>query len=129
VNIEQAIHARWVATAALAALLPAENVTTGHSLRGVIPYATIERTESRPALPTNLGAAVEDVRLRITVWHDDYDAAHAIADEIHNAMDRCVLALPGGETVRIHRVDSAASQHADGIWQWTVVLRAKVHLT
>lgn len=128
-NIEQAIHARWAATAALAALLPAENVTTGRSLRGVMPYATIERTESRPALPTNRGEAVEDVRLRITVWHDDYDAAHAIADEIHAAMDRCVWTLPGGEMARIRRVDSTASQHADGVWRWIVELRIKVYLT
>ena len=128
-NLEQAIHQHWADTAALETLLPAAKVTTGRSSSAAVPYATIERTESRPTLPTNLGDAVEDVALRVTVWHDDHDAGHAIAEQVEIAMDRATLTLAGdGQAARLRRTGSAATQHADGLWQWTIELRARVYL-
>ena len=128
-NLEQAIHEHWADTASLETLLPAARVTTGRSSSGGVPYATIERIESRPTLPTHLGDAVEEVTLRVKVWHDDHDAGHAIAEQVEIALDRATLTLPGGSRIaRLRRSSSAATQHADGLWQWTIELRANVYL-
>jgi hypothetical protein len=128
-SLEQAIHEYWASTAALDALLPAARVTTGRSSGVAMPYATIEQIESRPTLPTNLGDAVEAVTIRVTLWHDDHAAGHAIAEQVEIALDRATLTLPGGgQVARFRRLRSSVSQHPDGLWQWTVELRARVHL-
>ena len=53
------------------------------------------------ALPTNLGDAMEEVVLRVNVWHDDYETARAIVEQVHVALDRATLTLDGGQVARI----------------------------
>jgi len=129
VNLEEAIHQRWAASEALAALLPAENVHTGRSLGDTIPYATLTRRANRTALRTNSGDALDEVSLRIDVWHDDYDAGRAIVHEIKAAFDRSDFALSGGDrVVEMRRTDDSASQHDDGVWQFTIDFLVQVYL-
>jgi len=125
-DIERAIHERWAATGALEELLPVENVTTGRSARASVPYATIERDASRPSLPTNSGNAIEDIALRIHVWHDDYDAGRAIAGQVEAAFDGATLTLAEASSARLRRKGSLVKHHADGAWQWVIELRARV---
>ena len=128
-NLEQVIHQRWAACDALASLLPAENVKTGRSFDDPLPYATITRHRSRTAFRTNAGDALDEVTLRINVWHDDYDAGRAIVGQLKAAFDRSDFALSGGDrVVQMRRTDDFASQHDDGAWQFTIEFLVQVHL-
>ena len=128
-NLEEAIHQRWAASEGLAALLPAEGVKTGRSLDDAVPYATLTRRASRTAFRTNAGDALDEVGLRIDVWHDDYDAGRAIVHQIKAAFDRSDFELVGGDrVVQMRRTDDSASQHDDGVWQFTIDFLAQVYL-
>jgi len=128
-NLEQAIHERWAASEALASLLPAENVRTGRSYGQPMPYAALTRLGSRTAFRTNAGDAMDEVTLRINVWHDDYDAGRAILEQVKAAFDRSDFALSGGDrVVQMRRTDDSASQHDDGAWQFTIEFLVQVHL-
>lgn len=128
-NLESAIHQRWAASDALASLLPAESVKTGRSFGDPLPYATIARERSRTAFRTNAGDAMDEVTLRIDVWHDDYDAGRAIAEQVKAAFDRSDFALSGGDrVVQMRRSGDSASQHEDGVWQFSVEFLVQVYL-
>ena len=128
-NLEQVIHQRWAATETLNALLPAENVKTGRSLDGATPYATIARLKSRTRLRTNAGDALDELTLRVCVWHDEYDAGRAVADEVKATFDRSAFTLAGGDrVVQMLRSDDFASQHDDGLWQFTTEFLVQVYL-
>jgi hypothetical protein len=130
VNLEQAIHQHWAATEELEALLPAENVKTGRSRGGPMPYATIERTKGRPDLHTNAGDALDEITILVHVWHDNYDDARAIAEQVKAAFDRSVLSLSeGGDVARLQRTSDTAVGHDDGVWRMTVELLARVYLS
>mgnify|MGYP001827114254 CR=1 FL=1 len=129
-NLEQVIHQRWAASDTLNALLPAENVKTGRSLDGSTPYATIARLKSRTRLRTNAGDALDELTLRICVWHDEYDAGRAVAEEVKAAFDRSAFTLAGGDrVVQMLRSDDFASQHDDGLWQFTTEFLVQVYLS
>jgi hypothetical protein len=129
VTLEQAIHERWAASQALAALLPADRVTTGRSSRGAVPYVTLLRERSRTALRTNAGDTLEEVTLRMNVWHEDYDAARAIVDQIRVAFDCSHFELAGGSRVlRMRRTGDWALQHGDGLWQLTIRFLVQIGL-
>ena len=128
-NLEQAIHQRWAASDTLASLLPAERLKTGRSFGDSLPYATITRQGNRTAFRTNAGDALDEVRLQIRVWHDDYDAGRAIAEQVKAAFDRSDFALSGGgRVVQMRRTGDSASQHDDGTWRFTVDFLVQVHL-
>lgn len=128
-SLEQTIHQRWAADAALGALLPAERVTTGRATCSKRPYATIVRTASRPALRTNAGDAVDEVTLRIDIWHDRHHAGQAILQQVKAAFDRSDFALPGGQRViQMRRTSDVAVQHDDGLWQFTIEFLVQVYL-
>lgn len=128
-NLEQAIHQRWAASDALNALLPAEKVKTGRSLGDSMPYATIARLKNRTVLRTNAGDALDEVTLRVNVWHDEYDAGRAVAEQVKAAFDRSDFALSDGDrVVQMLRTDDFASQHDDGAWQFTTEFLVQVHL-
>jgi len=130
VNLEQVIHQRWAAAQALNALLPAENVKTGRSAGDPVPYATITRLENRTVFRTNAGDALDEVTLRVNVWHDDYDAGRAIAEQVKAALDRSDFALSGSDrVVQMRRTNDSASQHDDGAWQFTVEFLIEVYLS
>ena len=128
-NLEQAIHQRWAASEALAALLPAGAVKTGRSLDDTVPYATVTRRANRTVFRTNAGDALDEVTLRIDVWHDDYDAGRAILREVKEAFDRSAFDLTGGDRVtQMRRASDFASQHDDGVWQLTIDFLVQVYL-
>ena len=129
VNLEQVVHQRWAACDALDSLLAAENVKTGRSFGAASPYATITRLGNRTAFRTNAGDALDEVALRVSVWHDDYDAGRAIVGQVKTAFDRSDFALAGADrVVQMRRTDDSASQHDDGTWQFTVDFLVHVHL-
>jgi hypothetical protein len=127
VNLEQAIHAHWAGSPALEALLPAERLTTGSASGGAAPYVTLRVRAIRPELPTNGGPAAEEASLRIDVWHERYDEARAIVEQLRAAFDGASLAVDDPEGVaRVRHVGVAIEQHADGLWQWSVDFTARV---
>jgi hypothetical protein len=129
VNLEQAVHQRWAASEALAAMLAAERVTTGRSLGDSVPYATITRRQCRTAFRTNAGDALDEVTLRIHVWHDDHEAGRAIVEQVKATFDRSDFELAGGaRVVQMRRAHDAAVQHDDGTWQFTVEFLVEVYL-
>jgi len=130
VNLEQAIHQRWAATDALNALLPAENLVTGRASGRSTPYATLVRQRSRPAVSSNTADAIDEVTLRLHVWHDDHDAALAIARQVKTAFDRGRFDLAGGDRViSMRRTGERVSQHDDGLWQVTLEFTVRVYLS
>jgi hypothetical protein len=127
-NLEQAIHQRWAASDALATLLPTDRVTTGRSFGHALPYATITRRSCRTPFRTNAGA-LDEVALRIHVWHDDYDRGRSIVDELKATFDRSDFPLTGGaRVVQMRRADDSAVEHNDGTWQFAVEFLVQVHL-
>lgn len=129
-NLEQAIHERWAASDALNALLPAENLKTGRSFGDGMPYATLARVENRTILRTSAGDALDEVRLRVNVWHDEYDAGRAVAEEVKAAFDRGSFALSGNDrVVQMLRTNDFASQQEDGAWRFTTEFLVQVYLS
>lgn len=128
-NLEQAIHQRWAASEGLNSVLAAERVKTGRSLGDSLPYANVARLSNRTALRTNAGDALDEVVLRVNVWHDDYDSGRAIVHALKAAFDRADFALADGvQVVQMRRTDDSATQHEDGTWQFTVDFLVQVHL-
>ena len=128
-NLEQVVHQRWAACDALNSALAAASVKTGRSFGAALPYATITRLANRTAFRTNAGDALDEVGLRIRVWHDEYDAGRAIVHQIKAAFDRSDFPLAGADrVVQMRRTDDSASQHSDGTWQFTVDFLVQVHL-
>jgi hypothetical protein len=127
VNLEQAIHDHWAGSPALEPLLAAERLTTGSASGGAAPYATLRVKTIRPALPTNDGPAAEEASLRIDVWHERYDEARVIVEQLRAAFDGASLAVadPAG-VARVRHVGDSIKQHADGLWQWSVDFTARV---
>lgn len=129
-NLEQAVHQRWAAVGALASLLPVENVTTGLARGDSLPYATIVRKQGRATLRTNAGATLEEVTLRINVWHDDHDAGREIAEQVETAFDGIMFASSSSNRVmRMRRTDEHGSQRDDGIWRFTLDFLVHVYLS
>jgi hypothetical protein len=126
-NLEQLVHERWAASAELATLLPAERVFTGSVPTGDLPYATLLRRLSRPKLATNRGPALEEVALRVRVWHESHAAAAAVARAVDALLDGGRFALPGDErVVHFRRRRESACRFADGAWRLTLDFRAQV---
>ena len=129
-NLEQVIHQRWAASGELVSLLPAENVKTGRAFADPLPYATITREKSRTVLRTNAGDAVDEVTIRINVWHDNHDAGWAVAEQVKAAFDRSEFALSGDDrVVQMCRSEDAASQDEDGTWLFTITFLVQVYLS
>jgi len=127
-SLEQAVHQRWAADPGLAAALPAENVVTGRYGGGQVPYATVHRTQNRRLLRTNDGR-LDETRLAVHVWHDDYDAGRQIAELVQAAFDGAGFALPnGGRVVRMRRTADSAEEHDDGLWQFSLEFLVQVYL-
>lgn len=128
-TLEQAIHARWAASPALEALLPAQRVRTGAFHGDGRPYATLERKAGRTVFRTNAHDAVDEVLLAVHVWHESYDAGLAIVREVKAAFDRSQFDLDGGDrAIQVRRTAESARQHDGGVWQFTVEFSVSVYL-
>ena len=128
-NLEQTMHQRWAAASGLNALLSATRLRTGLARNAAVPYATLTPRSSRTIVRTNAGDALEQVALAIHVWHDDFDAGQAIADLVDATFDQSEFDLAGQDRViQMRRTARAATQHADGVWQWTIEFELDVYL-
>jgi hypothetical protein len=128
-NLEQAIHQRWAAAAALCQLLPADRLHTGLARGTGTPYATLLRKPSRTLFRTNAGDALEEVPLVIHVWHDRFDAGQAIARQVQAVFDRSDFSLSdGGRVVQMRRAGESVVEHDDGVWQWAIEFSVQVYL-
>lgn len=126
-NLEQAIHERWASYSGLESLLSAERLTTGRTRSGTPPYATLEVRTVRSQLPTSQGPATTEIALRVNLWHDTYDEARAIVEQIREALDGASLELTGSDEVaRLRHATDSIRQHPDGLWQWSVDFVARI---
>ncbi len=128
-TLEAAVHRRWAESPELVALAPAERVRTGTAHGGPLPYATIAR-EKRKTLVRTSGNTVDEVTLRIDLWHDRHDAGRAAADAVRAAFDRAKFDLDAtSRVVRMCPIEESSAEHADGPWQFTLVFSIHLHLT
>ena len=128
-KLEQAIHTHWGERVALAALLAVDRFTTGRTSSRTIPYATLDVRTAESLLPTNQGAALELVALRIHVWHEVYDDGRMIAEQIVEAFDGVSLELTEPTCfARVSHTTSSIRQHADGLWHWSIRFKANICL-
>ena len=128
-NLAEVIHQRWAAATALNDLLPAARVTTGVSVDPTLPYAVIAKQSERPMVRHNDGSAVDSVGLRIRVFHDNYDSAAAVMEQIRVAFERSDFALSGDDKViAMQRSDDSQRQEDDGVWQFVIDFDCMVYL-
>ncbi len=128
-NLEQAIHERWAASAALCELLPADRLTTGLAHAAGTPYATLLRKPGRTVFRTNAGDALEEIPLEIHVWHEQFDAGRTIAHQVKAVFDRSDFPLnDGGSVVQMRRDGESVVEHHDGLWQWAIGFSVQVYL-
>jgi hypothetical protein len=119
-TLEQAIHEHWFVSPDLNGLLPAERLFTGRSLDTSSPYATLARERTQPVCRTSSGD-VDEVTLRVHVWHDRYEAGCAVAQAVRAAFSRRGFDLGGGVLATGMRfIGRADVLHDDGIWQFTL---------
>ncbi len=119
-TLEQAIHRHWSASPGVNDVLAAERLFTGRSRGTAAPYATLAREKTRPLCRTS-GADVDEITLRIHIWHDDYDAGYAVAQAVQAAFGRRSFDLGGGaRAAGMRAVGRADAQHDDGVWQFTL---------
>jgi len=120
-NLEQSIHQRWATRGELDALLPASRLSTGGSSSGVLPCAVLSRTRTRRFLRANTGESLDEVALRIDVYHETYDAGRAVVDLVLAAFDGSRFDLAGGGRVlRMRRSNEVYTRLADGTWLFTL---------
>jgi len=128
VNLEQAIHGRWADDATLESLLPAAGLTTGISPGATAPYATLNRLHCRTVLRSNAGDAVDEVALRVSIWHDNHDDGRAILEAVQGAFDRSAFSLADGQrVVEMRRTDDRAVQDGDK-WNFVIDFLVRVYL-
>jgi transposase len=128
-SFEQAIHEQWAQDAALTALLPAERVSTGQAVDPTRPYATLTCPRRRTATRTNAGDAIDEVTLRINVWHDSYDAGRVILDQLKASFDwRDFPLAEGRRVVQMRRDRESVAQQDDGVWHLWIEFSVLVYL-
>jgi hypothetical protein len=127
-TLEQAIHKHWADCPALEELLSADRLSTGRSLGTPAPYATLRRESTQPVCRTNAGR-LDEVGLRIDLWHDGYSAGRAVVDQIDAAFDGCWLDLDDErQLMALRRTGLSERQHDDGLWQFTLQFSARVFI-
>jgi len=125
-SLEQAIHQRWAACVPLDSLLPVERLTTGRRLSTPAPYATLLRDQTHTVCRTN-GSRLDEVTLRLTVWHADYALGRAVVGQIESCFDGWTPELDDGQQVlALRRIEQTDRQHDDGLWQFDSQWLARV---
>jgi len=123
-SLEQAIHNRWATDGTLSALLPAGRLFTGRAEGELeLPYAVLERQETKPSLRTSSGTTIDEVQLRITIWSVDLDTAQSVAAAVEQRFDGADFTLFAA--VRLMRRTNRREQiDADGRWRVELDFRA-----
>lgn len=128
-KLSQVIHQRWAAATALDNLLPATRVCTGLNADPTTPYAVISKEGQSPESLHHDGSGVDEVKLRIQVYHDNYDRAVAILEQIKVAFDRTSFDLSGSDRVlAMQRTGDFENQNDDGLWHMVIDFRLTVYL-
>jgi hypothetical protein len=128
-NLAQMLHQRWAAAEALNDLLPASRVYTGMSVDATTPYAVISKEHDRPLGFHNDGSAIDSIGVRFEVFHQDYDAALAIMEQIKKTFDRSDFTLAGGDKViSMQRLNDFEVQENDGLWRLVIDFNCTVYL-
>jgi len=128
-NLAQVIHQRWAAADALNDLLSGARVHTGLSVDPTPPYAVISKLDQSPTSLHHDGSGVDEVTLRIQVYHDHYDQAAAIIQQVKAAFDRTSFDLSGSDKVLfMRRTGDSEHQGEDGLWRLVVDFRCTVYL-
>lgn len=133
-NLDAVLRARWAANGALEALLPIANVQTGtyFAKDPTFPYGTITGPGNPPGTRTNEGATVDDVTVRVAIYHDRNrrDDCKAIADAVRTAFNTTRFGLSG--TDKVLDIRSGQPQEINdqetGEWTFVVDLEIKVFL-
>lgn len=96
-GLEQAIHERWAATAALTALVPASRVFTGAAVDSpAVPYVVWTRVATAPVARTSSGRSVDRTRMRCEIRAEQLASAKQVAQALHDAFQRTAFAMPSG---------------------------------
>ena len=128
-NLAQVIHQRWAAAEGLNGLLPAARVYTGMSVESSLPFAVISKQSDRPLSRYNDGSAIDAVGVRIQVFHQDYDSAAAIVEQLKVVFDRSRFALAGcDKVIDMRRSDDSEHQEEDGAWRMVIDFDCTVYL-
>lgn len=128
-NLAQVIHQRWAAAEALDQLLPASRVYTGMSVDPRPPYAVITRQSDRPSAYFHDGSTVDQVGVRVQVFHDNHDAGAAIVHQIKRAFHQSQFALSGSDKViNMQRANDSERPNDDGLWQFVIDFNCTVYL-
>jgi hypothetical protein len=128
-NLAQVVHERWAADSTLNGLLAAARVYTGMSFDPQRPFAVILKKSDKPESYHSDGSAIDVVRLRVQVFHDNYDDGRAIAERAKKVFDRASFDLAGSDKVlSIARYNDSETQNDDGVWQFTVDFDCRVYV-
>jgi hypothetical protein len=132
-NLAQVLHARWAANAELDRLLPATAVMTGLNIAGdpATRYASVTLRGGGVESYANDGSSVDQVRVRIDVYDDDYDHGRTVADAVLAAFDRSDFALANGARVISMQKAGIPQEVQDpqsGRWSWPIDFHCRVSL-
>ena len=128
-NLAQVIHQRWAAAEPLNTLLPVQRVYTGRSIDPSTPYAVVSKQGDRPVARLNDGSAVDVLKLRVQVFHDNYDSGTAVVHQVKATFDRTDFALSGSDKViDMRRSNDFEQQDEDGVWRFVIDFDCMVHL-
>ena len=128
-NLAQVIHQRWADAEGLDDLLPASRVTTGMNLDPSLPYAVISKQSDQVVERFSDGSAVDNVGLRVQVFHDNHDAGSDIVHQIKAAFDRTSFDLAGSDKViNMQRSNDFEVHQDDGTWRFVVDFTCTVQL-
>ncbi|MBX3411568.1 MAG: hypothetical protein KF708_02530 [Pirellulales bacterium] len=128
-SLEGAIHERWGATAALAALAPAERVLTG-AARGdlPLPYVVLVREGESARLRTSSHTEVTEILVRFEIYAAELDLGKAIAEALRGPFNRQGFALEVGTCLVMQGTSEQEQLAADGIWTVTANYLARIAL-
>lgn len=116
-SLEQAIHARYAADAALTALVPAARFLTGPALDGAaLPFITLERTGWKLAARTST-STVEEVAVRFTILGDDLEVVKSVVAALDARFDGAAFTAAGIVVTRMRKRDHREQRAADGVWE------------
>lgn len=127
-SLEKALHEWWAAEASLRTWIAPDRFFTGHVTDGELPYGTLWRLGSRVLWRTGAGDLLEEVGLRLRLWHPDYQAVRAIVEHVRRVWDRSSFRLEeGGQVAALLIGPQTYRQERKGAWLAEVALEAQVY--
>lgn len=116
--IEQAIHERWAATGALAALVPVARVFTGAAVdRPAVPYVVWQRINTASLARTSSGRQIDRSRVRCEIRAEQLSIAKQIAQAVFDAYNRDPLTLSTGVCLDMRHAEYVEALPAEGWWR------------